>query len=183
MGHYLSRSGSMILETGGMDVCETFFLALGYRISRILRIQLLSKILKITMSIVTRKSSLRLELSTHALKMSVPGDLKCCISIWWWIRLPMVIPMVLSAFRHYSRYNIWVLSGCCWCMSSAIYGCTTLVSAVEVWFVGVVIRYPNGSVIFVVVWLQTISMMDGLDGLFLFVIGSRRTGDNLVTIW
>ena len=72
----------MILETGGVDVCETFFLALGYRISRILRIQFLSKILKITMSIVTRKSSLRLELSTHALNMSVPGDLKCCISIW-----------------------------------------------------------------------------------------------------
>ena len=36
----------MILETGGMDVCETFFLALGYRISRILRIQFLSKIFK-----------------------------------------------------------------------------------------------------------------------------------------
>ena len=150
------------------------------------------------MSIVTRKSSLRLELSTHALNMSVPGDLKCCISIWWWIRLPMAIPMVLSALRHYSRYNIWVLSGCCWCMSSAIYGCTTLVSAVDYTTLVSAVDRQTGMVSWgrdqVPQWVCHLccsvasndfhdERMDGLDGLFLFVIGSRRTGDNLVTIW
>ena len=41
----------------------------------------------------------------------------------------------------------------------------------QVWFVEVAIRYPHGSVILVVVWIQAIFMMDGL---FLFVIGSGQ---------
>ena len=51
----------MILETGGMDICKTFFLGLGNGISSILRISFLSKVLKVSMSIVTTKSCLRLK--------------------------------------------------------------------------------------------------------------------------
>ena len=51
----------MILETGGMDICKTFFLGLGNGISSILRISFLRKVLKVSMSIVTTKSCLRLK--------------------------------------------------------------------------------------------------------------------------
>ena len=51
----------MILETGGMDICKTFFLGLGNGISSILRISFLRKVLKVSMSIVATKSCLRLK--------------------------------------------------------------------------------------------------------------------------
>ena len=58
---YLSGCGTMNLETGGIDICKTFFLGLGNGISSILRISFLSKVLKVSMSIVTTKSCLRLK--------------------------------------------------------------------------------------------------------------------------
>ena len=62
IGQYLSRCGTMILETGGKDICKTFFLGLGNGISSILRINILRILtfLKVNMSIVTTKSCLRL---------------------------------------------------------------------------------------------------------------------------
>ena len=81
------------------------------------------------------------------------------------------------------------------CTSSAIDGLTTLVSAVDYrgrgcmsavvrssdmyGSSGVVIRYPNGSVIFVVMWIQVIFIMDGCTaGLFVSVRNWKWTGDS-----
>ena len=83
----------------------------------------------------------------------------------------------------------------CLCISSTIYGLTTLVSAVDYrgrgcmsavvrssdmyGSSGVVIRYPNGSVFFVAMWIQTIFMMDGcMTGRFVSLLNWKWTCDN-----